>query len=176
MSLSGSATTTPADLLYARSCHDHLAGQLGVHIFDFLLDSGHVESDDDHLTLALSGRTVLNSLGVDVDAAIRVTRPTARTCLDWTERRHHLATAAALLDSLLARRWLARGTRPRSLRVTLTGQRVWTPCSPVDGRVSCGLDRSRDGVSGRAGPHMPAQAFAAAQGATRLSARGVRAW
>jgi DNA-binding transcriptional ArsR family regulator len=117
-------SSAPRDLLYARSCYDHLAGQLGVRIYDFLLDSGHVESDDDHLALKPSGRAVLADLGVDVDAAVRANRPTARACLDWTERRHHLAGAAgaALFDALLARRWLARGTRPRSVRVTKAGQ------------------------------------------------------
>lgn len=118
-------TSAPAELLSARSCYDHLAGRLGVRIYDFLLDSGHLVRGDDHLTVTPSGRAVLEGLGVDVDAAVRATRPTARSCVDWTERRHHLAgaTGAALFDALLARCWLVRGTRPRSVRVTTAGQR-----------------------------------------------------
>jgi DNA-binding transcriptional ArsR family regulator len=119
-------TSAPSELLHARSCYDHLAGRLGVRIHDFLLDGGHLVRDyDHHLTVTPSGREVLEGLGVDVDAAVRATRPTARSCVDWTERRHHLAgaTGAALFDALLARRWLVRGTRPRSVRVTTAGQR-----------------------------------------------------
>lgn len=117
--------SAPSDLLHARSCYDHLAGRLGVRIYDFLLDSGHLKRDDDHLSITASGRAVLDELDVDVDAAVRATRPTVRSCLDWTERRHHLAGAAgaALFDALLASRWLVHGARPRSLRVTMAGQR-----------------------------------------------------
>lgn len=115
----------PTELVHARSCYDHLAGRLGVRIYDFLLGGGHLELDDDHVTLTPTGCAVLEELGVDVDTAVLATRPTARRCLDWTERRHHLAgaTGAALFDALLVRRWIARGTRPRSVRVTTKGQR-----------------------------------------------------
>jgi DNA-binding transcriptional ArsR family regulator len=115
----------PPDLVHARSCYDHLAGRLGVRIYDFLLGNGYLRFGDHHLTVTPSGRVLLTDLGVDLDAALSATRPTARRCLDWTERRHHLAGAAgaALFDMLLERRWLVRGTRPRSIRVTTTGQR-----------------------------------------------------
>jgi DNA-binding transcriptional ArsR family regulator len=137
----GFTSNAPTDLLYARSCYDHLAGRLGVRIYDFLLDSGHLSSDDDHLSLTPSGRAVLEDLGVDVDAAIRATRATARSCLDWTERRHHLAgaTGAALFDALLARRWLARGNRARSVRVTTAGQRGLAALLPSDADAGASL-------------------------------------
>ena len=116
----------PSDLIYARSCYDHLAGTLAVRLHDRLLADDHLRSDDDgRLVLTVSGEALLAGLGIDTGALRRAARPTARSCLDWTERRHHLAGAAgtALFDASLARRWLVRGARPRSIRVTDAGQR-----------------------------------------------------
>jgi DNA-binding transcriptional ArsR family regulator len=115
----------PSDLQYARSCYDHLAGQLGVRIYDRLLADGHLRRSDDRLTITASGRAVLSELGVDLNALRGTSRPLARSCLDWTERRHHLAGAAgaALFQALLTRKWVVRGSRPRSVRITSVGQR-----------------------------------------------------
>jgi DNA-binding transcriptional ArsR family regulator len=89
----------PSELLHARSCYDHLA-------------------------LTPSGEVLLAHLGADVKTFRGSRRPVARPCLDWTERRHHLAGAAgaALFQALLDRGWIARGTRPRAIRVTGPGQ------------------------------------------------------
>ena len=67
--------------------------------------------------------TFLNDLGVDVDAAVASKRPTARPCLDWTQRRHHLAGAlgAELFDTMLRHGWIRRGQQPRSIQVTKRG-------------------------------------------------------
>jgi DNA-binding transcriptional ArsR family regulator len=115
----------PPELQHARSCYDHLAGQLGVRIYDRLLADGHLHRTDDHLTLTASGDALLAGLGVDMHAVRSSARPVARSCLDWTERRHHLAGAAGagLFEALLARRWIMRGSRPRSLCITDAGQR-----------------------------------------------------
>ena len=115
----------PSDLQYARSCYDHLAGQLGVRIYDHLLANGHLQRSDEHLTVTPSGRALLSELGVDFNAVRGASRPLARSCLDWTERRHHLAGAAgaALFQALLTRKWVVRGSRPRSVRITDAGQR-----------------------------------------------------
>jgi len=115
----------PAALVFARTCYDHLAGELAVRIYDELVAAGHLEEHDDHhLTLTESGAASLAGLGVDVDHAISARRPTVRPCLDWTERRHHLAgsAASALLDAMIDRKWLARGTTPRAIRVTERGR------------------------------------------------------
>jgi len=116
----------PSELLFARSCYDHLAGQLGVRIYDQMLASGHLRLAGGRLNLTPSGEQLLADLGVNVQAMRPTkTRPIVRSCLDWTERRHHLAGAAgaALFHALLTRGWIARGSRPRSIRITNAGQR-----------------------------------------------------
>ncbi|MCU4187014.1 winged helix-turn-helix domain-containing protein [Acidiferrimicrobium sp. IK] len=117
--------SAPAELRYARSCYDHLAGRLGVDIYDRLLTNGHLRRSDSGVAIQPSGEDLFAGLGVDIDAVRRANRPSARSCLDWTERRHHLAGAAAtaLLQVMLERRWLTRGSRPRSILVTEAGRR-----------------------------------------------------
>ena len=119
------ATGAPAELVHARSCYDHLAGRLAVRIHDRMVAAGYLGHAHDHPYLTDSGAELLAGLGVDLAAARDRRRPLVRDCLDWTERRHHLAGAAgaALFATLLERGWLARGSRPRSVRVTTAGQR-----------------------------------------------------
>ena len=103
-------------LAYARTCYDHLAGSVGVGLRAGMVRLGLVR-DTDGLTLTPDGRAVLADLGVDVPATR--TRPLLRECLDWTERREHLAGAvpAALLTAALRRGWITRRD-DRSVRVT----------------------------------------------------------
>jgi DNA-binding transcriptional ArsR family regulator len=117
----------PDGLRYARSCYDHLAGQLAVAIHDRLIEGGHVENVDGNLRLTKTGTVLLRDLGV-ATWSTQPNRPSLRRCLDWTERRDHLGgpAAAALFTTLLERRWIARGVRPRSVRVTETGRRGLT--------------------------------------------------
>lgn len=114
----------PAALRYARTCYDHLAGELAVRIHDSLVHAGHLLERESSLELTDSGEGFLDALGVDVEAARKAKRPTIRPCLDWTERRHHLAGSAAtgLLDALIAKRWIARSNTPRAIRVTEKGR------------------------------------------------------
>lgn len=103
----------------ARSCYDHVAGVLGVAISDRLCDLGALEPD----SLALRDPAPLAPLGVDPTRIDAGRRPLTRSCLDWTERRPHLAGAlgAALLDALLRRGWVARRPEGRALLLTPTG-------------------------------------------------------
>jgi DNA-binding transcriptional ArsR family regulator len=91
---------------FARTCYDHLAGVLGVAVRDGMLATGLVDTADG-LTLTGRGREVLAGLGVPVAAG---RRPLLRDCLDWTERRDHLAGAlpAALLDRAVEAGWVGR--------------------------------------------------------------------
>lgn len=118
----------PAALAFARTCYDHLAGELAVQVYDHLIAERHVHETDDRLVLTSSGQELLDSIGVDTEAIRSSERPKARRCLDWTERRHHLAGAAGagLLDALLANRWVTQDPQPRSLRVTNAGKKAIT--------------------------------------------------
>ncbi|MEU7938588.1 ArsR/SmtB family transcription factor [Microbispora bryophytorum] len=108
----------------ARSCYDHLAGRVGVELYDALVREGGLIEADGGCLLTASGAQALTELGVDVDRVRRARRRFAPDCLDWLERRPHLggALGAAVLDRLLAREWLVRGTVPRALRLTGTGR------------------------------------------------------
>lgn len=107
-----------------RSCYDHLAGRVAVDIARVLEASrvirGHGERDYE---LCPGGPEWFAALGVDTDALAGSRRSFARRCLDWTERRPHLAGAlgAALCSRLLSLGWLARLPRTRALRITHRG-------------------------------------------------------
>jgi DNA-binding transcriptional ArsR family regulator len=120
--------STPAALAFARTCYDHLAGELAVQLYDHLVARAHVHEDGDRLALTPSGLELFETIGVDTQAMRSSKRPQVRRCLDWTERRHHLAGAAgaALLGALLANRWVTQGPQPRSLRVTNAGKKAFT--------------------------------------------------
>ena len=106
--------TGPADaaLRRARICYDHLAGELGVAVFGALLARGALVADVQGLMLSPDGQALLGTLGVNVAETGRPRRRFGRPCLDWSERRDHLAGAlgAALLARMLELGWFTRST------------------------------------------------------------------
>jgi hypothetical protein len=120
------AATASAAMTRGRTCYDHLAGKLGIALVDAL-------ARDDLLTtgpgfaLTDSGLTWLtDKLGASLGAPSK--RPLARPCLDWTERRDHLAgrAGAALCTTLRDRGWIARIGTGRAVRVTPAGTTALT--------------------------------------------------
>ena len=103
----------------ARTCYDHLAGRRGVELRDRLLATRalHSTDDQDH-DLTAHGERLVAALEIDFDQLRSSRRIFARACLDWTQRRPHLAGAlpAAITSTFLARGWLERGSG-RGLRV-----------------------------------------------------------
>lgn len=126
--------TGPRDkaLRYARTCYDHLAGQLAVEMTDILIRSGRIELSSDGGTLTSEGDNFVRSLGVDLDAArhrasSRGTRRVfCRPCLDWSERRFHIggALGAAICQCFLDKGWIRRVSGARSVTVTPLGQQT----------------------------------------------------
>jgi len=108
----------------ARTCYDHLAGALGVALLDALLKSRAVVPSGSDLELTRRGLGRLVSLGVDVEGPRRSRRAFARLCLDWSERRYHLAGAlgAALTKRLFELDWIERAGPGRAVRVTSAGR------------------------------------------------------
>ena len=107
---------------FARTCYDHLAGVCGVALHDALLARAWLTRAYDVTAL---GRGGLAEWGVDVDVVRSRRRSFARPCLDWTERRTHLAggLAAAITDGLVEREWFVRRTPgSRALRLTDAGR------------------------------------------------------
>jgi DNA-binding transcriptional ArsR family regulator len=109
----------------ARTCYDHLAGALGVAVTDGLERRRIIRRADAGYELTPAGETWLGELGVDVAVVRRARRTFARPCLDWTERRFHLAGAlgAALATRFLELGWVERRAGTRGLRVTEAGSR-----------------------------------------------------
>ncbi|MGZ4742887.1 MAG: helix-turn-helix domain-containing protein [Oryzihumus sp.] len=112
----------------ARTCYDHLAGELGVRVHDALVRQGWVATDPAYL-LTDTGAGELRALGVDVDRAVAGRGPVVRPCLDWTERRYHLAGALAgeVARTFLERDWVRR-TQGRGLRLTPAGEELLRQC------------------------------------------------
>ena len=111
----------------ARTCYDHLAGQLGTAITDAMVARRHIRPRGKDFVLAKSGRAFLAELGVDVEAAQAQRRLFARRCLDWTERRYHLggALGAALAHHCFDAGWLRRPDDDRVIRPTPKGARAF---------------------------------------------------
>jgi DNA-binding transcriptional ArsR family regulator len=105
--------STATALAEARTCYDHLAGRRGVELREQLLAAGALRLLDhrDH-ALTSAGEVLVDALGLDLDAMRASRRVFARSCLDWTQRRPHLAGVlpAALTQRFLADGWLIRGT------------------------------------------------------------------
>jgi DNA-binding transcriptional ArsR family regulator len=122
-------------LAEARSCYDHLAGRLGVALRSGMLAEGLI--DDRHgLTVTAHGRNILAELGIEVKKS---RRPMLRDCLDWTERREHLAGAlpAAILHRAEAAGWLSRDPH-RAVTVNDSGWPVLARLGVAQGQPTLG--------------------------------------
>lgn len=120
----------------ARTCYDHLAGRLGVAVCDALLHRGHV-SDSGGFAFTDKGLAWLSDLDIDVAELGKAKRPFARQCLDWTERRPHLAgsAGAALCAQAFSRGWVERIGGGRAVKVTAAGKEAFA--------VRLGLDENQ---------------------------------
>lgn len=117
----------------ARTCYDHLAGRLGVRITDALVADRSLRRSGPAFELTRRGGAVLERLGVDVDGARAGRRAFAIACLDWTERRHHLAGAlgAELCTRAITAGWVRRRTGDRSVSLTDAGMRALASLGPA---------------------------------------------
>jgi DNA-binding transcriptional ArsR family regulator len=110
----------------ARTCYDHLAGELGVGITEALVGRGYLVTNEESFTITADGASFFSELGIDVDELGCRRRSLARTCLDWSERKHHLAGSlgAAVADVFLQRRWIRRLPGGRAVALQTAG-RAW---------------------------------------------------
>ncbi|MPW17147.1 helix-turn-helix domain-containing protein [Paraburkholderia sp. CNPSo 3157] len=119
------ARTVPVDMRYARTCYDHMAGELAVRVYERLVGGDLLTVYGDSLDATPKGAALLADWGIDVTRQRTRRRRFACTCPDWSERRPHLggALGAALLESWSSKGWVERAERPRILRVTPSGHR-----------------------------------------------------
>jgi len=109
----------------ARTCYDHLAGRLGVALTDALVQRKHLRLAEDGGTVTRAGTKFLAGLGVPVDDLGKGRRSFCRLCIDWSERRPHLAGAlgAALASRFFDLGWVARTRDSRALQISGEGER-----------------------------------------------------
>jgi DNA-binding transcriptional ArsR family regulator len=122
--------TGPRDpeLRLARSCYDHLAGDVAVKMLDRFIKRRLLTRRGDVVEVTPGGRRFFAHHGIDLDALERGRRPLCRPCLDWSERRSHLggALGGAVLDWVVGQGWAVREARSRVVRFSAAGGRKLT--------------------------------------------------
>jgi len=113
------------ELRRARVCYDHLAGDLGVRLFDGLVSKRLLLRRGAELALSRKGEAALQEFGIDLEAARHSRRALCKECLDWSVRRSHLAgtLGAALLDRFYELGWARRVPHTRIVAFTPGGLR-----------------------------------------------------
>jgi DNA-binding transcriptional ArsR family regulator len=108
----------------ARFCYDHLAGKLGTRLTEVLLERGLLSADDGMFSLSAPGETWFNQFGINTQELQKSRRQFAYPCLDWSERRDHLAGAlgATLAKRMIELGWLTRSKHSRVVAITAEGR------------------------------------------------------
>lgn len=116
----------------ARVCYDHLAGELGVALFGAMVARDQLRLGPEGAELTEAGADMLRTMGAEPYASSAA--PLCRPCLDWSERRHHLAgkAGAALCRTALDRGWVRRADGTRALRITPAGAAAFKAHFGVD--------------------------------------------
>jgi DNA-binding transcriptional ArsR family regulator len=129
--------TGPKDpaLRKARVCYNHLAGELGVQMFDSLLSMGYLAKTDDDVILTDRGQTFADCFGIDVGALGKSRRPLCKSCLDWSARRTHLAGSlgTAFLGRFYQLGWAKRHDQSRIVAFSANGERQFMSSFPIKG-------------------------------------------
>lgn len=112
----------------ARTCYDHFAGRLGVGLAEAMMTQGWIEIGEEAAMLTSAGSARLKHAGIPLPDIIRTPRrltPLCSLCLDWSERRPHIAgvLGAALCTHALAENWVRRQPGSRALEITPKGSR-----------------------------------------------------
>ena len=118
------AANTASALTEARTCYDHLAGRLGVSVAGALVRRRALRHADGRFERGARAGSVFASLGIDLEAVEEARRPFALGCLDWSERRPHVAGAlgAAIAARAAEAGWVRRRSDSRALDVTAAGR------------------------------------------------------
>ena len=123
------APSTPPRLRVARTCYDHMAGGVAVSLHDQFLARGWMVSssaEEGSYVVTTTGAAAFAALGIELEAVRSLRRRFAYACLDWSERRPHLAggLGAAVLDIALQRKWVVRDLDCRALSLTRIGRQA----------------------------------------------------
>ncbi len=110
-------------LHFARTCYDHLAGEVGVAVTSKMLNHGWLVPDGRDFAITENGVSAFQSIGVDIEGLRMSRRTFARQCLDWSERRYHVAgvLGAAITTRFFNLGWIQRKPGIRAVVVTESG-------------------------------------------------------
>jgi len=115
-----------AEMYVARMCYDHLAGRIAVELASTMEEESAIRADGEYdYELGRRGKEYFGKLGIEVDRLLGLRRSFARQCVDWTERRPHIAGAlgAAICARFVAAGWIAPRRDTRAVRITHHGAR-----------------------------------------------------
>src|SRR6185437_12037512 len=109
---------------YCRSCYDHLAGKVGVLITETLLKQKIIEAVANTYNVTKKGEHFFSEFDINIDHLKKCRRAFAKPCLDWSERKHHLAGSlgAALLEKMLSLDYIRKTKNSRAIVITSKGQ------------------------------------------------------
>ncbi|MFC0775786.1 ArsR/SmtB family transcription factor [Terrimonas alba] len=110
---------------YCRTCYDHLAGKVGVLLTDSLLKQKIIIDSNNTFEITKKGEKWFSNLDIHIDDLKLQRRSFIRPCLDWSERRNHMAgsLAASLLDKMLSSDWVRKIKNSREIIITAKGQK-----------------------------------------------------
>lgn len=111
----------------ARVCYDHLAGEMGVRLFESMIERGLLARLGDGIALTPAGESLCDEIGIVLPSPSHGRRAACLLCLDWSVRRHHLAGAlgAAILSKVFARRWATKDLVTRAVHFSSSGERAF---------------------------------------------------
>ncbi|MCK9905543.1 winged helix-turn-helix domain-containing protein, partial [Frankia sp. Cpl3] len=112
------------EVRFARTCYDHLAGKLGVSITQYLLENGFLAAVGQDYQITTRGEEWCRGFGINLEQTRQKRRAFARPCLDWSERRHHLAgtLGTAIASRFFELGWIAKAPTSRAVRITEQGR------------------------------------------------------
>lgn len=136
------------NIAVARTCYDHVAGKLGVSVFNALnqreaivynVPAADPSYFSDEVTLGINAGKTFKALGVDLPKAMPSRRKYIYACLDWTEKKPHLAGAigAALCQAMMEQKWVVRNEEKRVLRITDAGRTALKEIIDLDFDAYC---------------------------------------
>lgn len=127
--------TGPKDesLRKARVCYNHLAGEMGTRLYDSLLGRHFIEASAEGLSLTARGADFMTGFGVDLEALRQKKAPLCRECVDWSERRSHLAGSLgrALLGRIEALAWARKDQDSRAVLFSFNGEAQFLQVFPT---------------------------------------------
>ena len=130
------AQTGPKDpeLRHARVCYDHLAGDLGTKLYSALIKTGHLKEIGDQTEITETGVSFFEENGFELEALHNSRRQLCRQCLDWSERRTHLAgtLGASILQHIYEKKWAKRDDNSRVVRFSKQGEAAFKAVFAVE--------------------------------------------